>query len=50
MLFAAISRRPDAKITRIEAIPVAIPYTIPRRNKHTEVRVEELTRQGKVLD
>ena len=33
----------STKITRIETIPVAIPYVIPWRNKHTEVRGEELT-------
>lgn len=31
------------KITRIDTIPVAIPYVVPWRNKHTELRGEELT-------
>jgi muconate cycloisomerase len=31
------------KITRVEAIPVSIPYVIPWRNKHTEVLGEATT-------
>lgn len=31
------------RITKVDAIPVAIPYVIPWRNKHTEVRGEALT-------
>ncbi|HAA75565.1 TPA: hypothetical protein DCE37_10620 [Candidatus Latescibacteria bacterium] len=31
------------KIMRVEAIPVSIPYTILRRNMHTEVRGDAIT-------
>ena len=36
-------RMANMKITRVDATPVAIPYVIPWRNKHTEVKGEELT-------
>jgi L-alanine-DL-glutamate epimerase-like enolase superfamily enzyme len=42
-----VPRREEAnlgiEITRIEAIPVTIPYVIPWRNKHTELAGEALT-------
>ena len=31
------------KITKIEAIPVAIPYVIPWRNKHTEAKGDAIS-------